>query len=418
MTDDTRALITRHVLDPATFISATFSGRRRGHDVPWRRVTLRPVLLRDEWHMQFSYLDAQQAITKNYQGDAITAHLDTLLDAGFKNISLKTITENIQVQITRKGKVILHRQPADQAPPELRHDRRKAHPLPADRRDPFLQQIGIMTQDGAIRADKRRKFRQINDFLRLMRDTGAFDDPAAPLFIVDCGCGSADLTFAAYHYVNHIVEIPAVAVGVDTKDDLLDRQRQQARALGWDTLTFQAGQIIDFQPEHAPDIVLALHACDTATDEALAQAVMWDSRMIFSAPCCHHHLQAQLEQGDPPEPFGPVLAQGILKERLGDILTDTLRVLLLRIMGYRADVVEFVSAAHTDKNLMIRAERAAGPGDDTDALHEYRALRDYWDVRPHLEALLAVPLAAIDPDLPADEYPASGPAFCPVPGLG
>jgi SAM-dependent methyltransferase len=246
-----------------------------------------------------------------------------------------------------------------------------------------------MTASGEVRASRRDKFVQINEFLRLIVETRELEAlDADPLTLVDCGCGSADLTFAVYHYLNHVLARPARLTGVDVKRALLRERAALAERLGWEGLSFVASRIIDFEPGVEPDIVLALHACDTATDEALAQAVAWGSRMIFSVPCCHHDLQAQMKGPAMPDVFQPVLRQGILKERLGDILTDTFRAQLLRMMGYRTDVVEFVSSEHTDKNLMIRAVKFADPG-DAQMVREYERLKAYWSVQPFMERLLA-----------------------------
>jgi SAM-dependent methyltransferase len=252
-----------------------------------------------------------------------------------------------------------------------------------------LQAIGVQTAGGRVRADKQRKFRQINEFLRLVDETGVIEQlEQRPLHVVDLGCGSAALTFAIYHYLNHLVGIPAQVVGVDVKQKLIEHRAQTARDLGWDKMSFVPSTIIAYRPERPPDIVLALHACDTATDEALAQAIGWESKLIFSAPCCHHHLQAQLDKNPTPEPFRPVARHGILQERLGDILTDAFRALILRIMGYQADVLEFVDPENTPRNIMIRAMRKH-PAASPSHLEEYDALKRFWGVKPYLERLLA-----------------------------
>ncbi|NDJ77850.1 MAG: SAM-dependent methyltransferase [Chloroflexi bacterium] len=416
MSDDYHRLVTSAILDAESFISATFSGQQRGHDIPWRKVTVRPVLIRNRRVLQFSYLDERQDTTKNYDGDAARERLDELLVLGFKSISVQTTTETLHVQFSKKGRAIVHHHPAPETheQPSLRHDRRKNLLLPADRPDPFLQQIGIMTRNGKVRANMQRKFRQVNEFLRLMSETGAFDTNAteyAPLRIVDCGCGSAHLSFAVYHYLQHVLGTPVTLTGVDVNEDLLHKRAKLADALGWESLALVPAQIIDYQPDTPPDIVLALHACDTATDEALAQAVRWGSHMIFSVPCCHHHLQAQLNELPAPPDFAPVWQHGILKHRLGDILTDTFRAQILRLLGYRADVIEFISPEHTDKNLMIRAVHTAAPG-DPEAIQDYRALRDLWGVTPYLESLLADHLATLDPDLPTGFSPETPAPTC------
>jgi len=389
--DRYKALVKRAILDPAHFIKATFSGRRRGYELAWRRVTVRPVMIRDERHLQCSHLDETQDITKNYAGDEAEAKVESLLELPFSQIHVQTIELDLQVQISRKGKARIHRHRVEEPRllPEMTHDRQKARLLDGDAPDPFLQELGIMTEAGEVRASRRDKFVQINEFLRLIVETHELDAlDSDPLTLVDCGCGSADLTFAVYHYLNHVLERPARLTGVDVKQALLREREALAERLGWEGLSFVASRIIDFEPAAAPDLVLALHACDTATDEALAQAVTWESRMIFSVPCCHHDLQAQMKGPAMPNVFQPVLRQGILKERLGDILTDTFRAQLLRMMGYRTDVVEFVSSEHTDKNLMIRAVKFAEPG-DARMIREYEALKAYWGVQPYMERLLA-----------------------------
>jgi SAM-dependent methyltransferase len=377
--------------DESRFIKAVFSGLRHGHKQQWRRVVVRPVILRSKRHLQVSYFDEKRDITKNYTGDEVALMLDEVLSLPFSHFTLQTTEREIQARISKKGKVFMQDKKTDQPRPlpSMTHDRQKAVLLSVENAGDFLSAIGILTPDGRIKSNMQRKYRQINEFLRLIVETRAFEQIAhSPITIVDCGCGSAHLTFAVYHYLSTIVHIPAQITGVDIKTELLDQQVQLARKLGWEGVTFHNSTIIDFTPETPPDIVLALHACDTATDEALAQAIRWDSHMIFSAPCCHHNLQAQIEQQVVPEVFKPVMRHGILKERLGDVLTDSFRAQLMRVMGYRTEVVEFISAEHTDKNLMIRGVKTSPPGDPK-AIEEYRDLKAYWHVQPYLEKLLA-----------------------------
>lgn len=388
--EDYRQIVRAGVLDEARFIRATFSGPRGGQAVPWIKVSVRPLLVKDRRHLQFSCFESDRDITRNYAGAACAERLEQVLALPFRDIHLQTTLETVHVRVSKSGRAAVHRSLVAGQPrtPDLSHDRRKRLLLPDHRPDPFLQAIGVMAEDGQVRAGMQDKFRQVNEFLRLLTQTRGFEGlKSSPLRIVDCGCGSAALTFAVYHYLNHILGRPARLTGVDVRADLLEKQAETGRALGWAGLDFQTTRILDFQPERPPDIVLALHACDTATDEALAQGVRWQSRMIFSAPCCHHHLQVQLGQAPAPSPFRPVLRHGILSERLGDLLTDALRAQALRVMGYRADVVEFVSTEHTAKNLLIRAVKTTSPG-DTRSVEEYRSLKAFWQVTPHLERLL------------------------------
>jgi len=356
MSDD-HATRLQAALDDPQLVEIVFQGAR-GPVVPWSRVTIRPVLLRQARQLQFVYFDGVQSITKNDEGDAARARLAELLALPFKSIRATTATETLHVQFSKKGRAILHReQHAGRAPIpiDLAHNRAKPLILSESDPAPFLRAIGVVTADGRVRADQQRKFRQINEFLRLIEESGEIERlESRPVRVVDLGCGSAALTFATYHYLTAIKGLPATMIGVDTKANLLERHRETSAELNWPEMTFQAARIAEFQAD-AADVVLALHACDTATDEALARAIGWRSRLIFSAPCCHHHLQAQLTAAETPEPFRPVLRHGILRERLGDALTDALRAHILRLMGYRADVLEFVPIEHTPKNLMIRA---------------------------------------------------------------
>jgi len=378
------------------FIEAAFQGARRGAIPPWQRVAIRPVLIREARHLQFTYFDGVQEVAKNYRGEEVGARLDELLALPFKSIQAITADETLRVQFSKKGRPILHRERREPSIPlELTHDRAKPSLLPENEPVPFLQTLGVMTADGRVRADQQRKFRQINEFLRLIEETGELASlPERPVRVVDLGCGSAALTFATYYYLNEVKGIPATLTGVDTKAHLLERHRATAERLGWDGMSFQAARIIDYAADAPADIVLALHACDTATDEALARAARWGSRLIFSAPCCHHHLQAQLAAAETPEPFRPVLRHGILRERLGDALTDAFRAHILRLLGYRAEVLEFVAVEHTPKNLMIRAVYTGAPAPPS-LIAEYRAMKAYWGVTPYLEELLRDRLVAL-----------------------
>jgi len=397
MAEDYKPLIKQHILNADTFVKATFSGRQGGRDLVWNQVIVRPVFIKNQHQLQVSHFDDKQDITKNFPDEQIGAKLDELLSLPFKNITVQTTQQRIHVQITKKGEAIVHRH-REAAPlclPSLEHDRQKNLLLPADTPDPFLHATGIMTRDGRVRANMQKKFRQINEFLQRIVETGELEKlDQSPLQIIDCGCGSAHLTFAMYHYLNHVLHLPAALTGVDVNESLLQKQAELGQKLGWENLHFVAGPIVDYQPDVAPGMVLALHACDTATDEALAQAVKWQSRFIFSVPCCHHHLHQQLVKEKEPSPFHPVFQHGVFKQRWGDMLTDTFRVLILQMLGYRTDVVEFVSTEHTGKNLMIRAVKTDTPPSQQ-AGQEYLALRDFWQVQPYLADLLVNELAVL-----------------------
>jgi SAM-dependent methyltransferase len=386
-----RQVLRDAILDEEHFVRAAFSGHQRNQIVPWKRVALRPVQLRGGPHVQLTFSDGEREEAENLRGQELAARVDELLDLPFRSLYAETTHRRIQFQVTRRGKTIVHEHEPDGGPVDriLDHDRRKDLPLPVGRPDPFLERAGIATSAGKVRPGMRRKFRQVNEFLKLALETEAMvSEKGRPLRVVDCGCGSAHLTFAMYHYLNHKLSRPAHVTGIDLKEDLLNRLSAQVAEWGWEDIDFVASRILDYEPPASPTIVLALHACDTATDEALAQAVRWGSEVVLAVPCCQHHLQRQLTPATVPPDLRVVARNGILRQRLGDLLTDGLRAQILRIMGYRTDVVEFISTEHTAKNLMIRAVRtgAAGRGP---AIREYQALVGRWPVTPHLAKLLA-----------------------------
>ncbi len=383
MTNQYKEQIRNMALDEQTFVRLTMQGPLR--DSPWRQVIVRPVLIKNQYHLQCSYFNQKQDITKNYRGSEAGEKLDEILALPFNSISVQSTTEDLRVQITGKGKVILHRTAMAHPQPNLAHDLSKSLLLPAGKPDPFLQATGIMDEQGRVRPSMQGKFSQVNEFLKLLEHTGELARfKQTPINILDCGCGSAYLAFAAYHYLNNILGIPAHLVGIDINETLTEKANLQSQQLGFSNAGFQKSAIIDYVPAVPPDIVLALHACDTATDEAIVQGIVSQSRLILCAPCCHHHLNQQLQ---PAKPFTPAFHDGILKQRLADILTDTFRALALRIMGYKTDIVEFVSSEHTDKNLLIRAVKRGQPG-TAQYVEEYLELKKFWNVTPYIETLL------------------------------
>ncbi len=382
----TKLLAREHLL------SATFSGAQKGASVPWVKVTVRPVELKGQLHLQVSYFDEKQDVTKNYLEDA-PAKIDELLALPFRNIFIESADGNLQVNISKKGKAVVSAPKSEaRVSPDLSHDRQKHRLLTAENAAPFLKAIGILTEDGRIKADMQRKFKQINEFLRLVDETASFSAGGwDSVHVVDFGCGSGHLTFAMYYYLREVLQLDAHVVGVDIKSGLMEQLQTKAEALGWTQIRFQTGYISEYESKVKPDVVLALHACDTATDDALKKGIEWGSRVIVCAPCCQHALQAQMAQTELPQTLAPIFQHGIFFERMGDILTDTFRANILRIMGYRTDVTEFVPIEHTGKNLMIRAVKSAPVG-EARWVDEYRKLKAFWGLTPYLEKIVDDPL--------------------------
>ncbi|TDC39488.1 SAM-dependent methyltransferase [Micromonospora sp. KC213] len=363
------------LLDP-NLTRAVAAGRRRGQRPSVVRAELRPVVLKAGRRLQISTSDGSRPHTRNVApGTEAGAAIDALLAEPFGNWHVETADATLQLRVTKSGEAQLHRAAADRAGAEPSgHDRTKDYLL--DPGDPIFAEIG----------GSAAKRRQVDAFLRALAATLP-DELSGPLRVVDLGCGNAYLTFAAYRYLAQR-GVDVELVGVDVREDQRRRNTELAERLGWaDRVSFVAGTIADAVVEPAPDLVLALHACDTATDEALARAVRWRSRWVLAAPCCHHDIAAQLRTRPAPPPYDLLTRQGILRERFADVLTDALRAGLLRLHGYRAEVVEFVDSRHTPRNLLIRARRTDGTATGQQRA-EYRDLVDQWQVRPRLARLL------------------------------
>ena len=362
------------LLDPA-LTRAVAAGKRRGLTPSVTRAELRPVALKGGSRLQIVTDDDSRPYTRNVEpGPEAAAAVDALLAEPFGNWHVETAATTVQVRVTKKGDAQVHRAAAVEPTVTQGHDRTKQWLL--DPGDPLFTVVGGT-------AAKRR---QVDAFLRALAATLP-DELPAELRVVDLGCGNAYLTFAAYRYLADR-GVKVQVVGVDVREDQRVRNSAVAGQLGCaDAVTFVAGTIEDAVVAEAPDLVLALHACDTATDQALARAVRWDAKWVLAAPCCHHDIAAQLKGHPAPAPYGEITRHAILRERFADVLTDSLRSALLRLHGYRVEVVEFVDSAHTPRNLLLRARlTGAAPAEGQRA--EYDALTAQWGVTPALEKLL------------------------------
>jgi hypothetical protein len=388
MPDAARRAVVEAIL-AADFRRATFAGpARRDPACPWMRVTIRPVEIQGGRHLQVSYFDGRKDVTKNFRGPDITVPLDQLLDAGFAGIHAATANEAIDLRTTKKGKVLIGRSKGKDDAPTLAHNRAKDLPLPEGRSDRVLEAMGILTRDGRVRPAFRAKFTQINEFLKQLGhvlEDAILKSLGRDVQILDCGCGSSYLTLAVHHYLNDVVGLPARILGVDVNEEVIRKSMERSERLGAERLSFACGTI--GRMDTKADIVVALHACDTATDDAIAQAIRGEARILLSVPCCHHDLNTQLRAEGPAADLRPMLRHGILEQRTADLVTDAFRALILRILGYRTEVVEFIATEHTARNLMIRAVAGAPVGERA-FVDEYLAMRRFWGVTPYLEKAL------------------------------
>jgi hypothetical protein len=404
--DDVRAELRARLLDTSTLVRAVGAGRRRGVPLDWRRAELRPVRLKGGLRLQVTTYDQRQAHTANHDGASAAGAVDALLAQGFGNWHVETVDDVIQVRITKKGDAQVHRAGRD-APVEAEpaaHDRVKprlldvAHPAVRE----YLQAVGVADHEGRVKPSRQDKYRQVEEFVRLLdasvedaRTAGSLREPTPdkPWHMVDLGCGHAYLTIGAYVWFAKVRGLPAHVHGVDVRVDSRERNTKLAGVLGWsDELTFEAATIADARDRPRPDVVVALHACDTATDDALARAVRWEAPVVLVAPCCHHDLQAQVARHEAPSPYGVVTRYGLLRERFVDVLTDAVRASLMRVVGYRVDAVEFVSDEHTNRNLMLRAVRTDAAPSAAD-LAELDGLVADWQVEPALAQRIPAELA-------------------------
>lgn len=385
------------LVDDASLVRAVASGRQRNRSVAFRRVELRYVDLTAGRRLQVTSYDETQAHIRNLvPGEESRVELLQLLRAGYANWHIDTLSQAVQARVTKKGKVMVHRGASVALVERLdrSHDRAKRRRLDAD--DALFRVLGITSADGKVKPSRVAKFRQVQDLLAALDPV--VDDAVAlgpadrlseqrPLRVVDLGCGNAYLTFAAFRYLTVVKQLPVAAVGVDVKPQARAHNADVAEQLGMaDRLRFEVSDIASIELDETPDLVLALHACDTATDDALARAVRWRSPVIVAAPCCHHDVQRQLAGAAAPSPYRLVTRHGILRERFADVLTDALRASILRQAGYRVDVVEFVDSAHTPRNALIRAvrRRSTDPDTDIEAAADYQQMVADWQVRPAL----------------------------------
>ena len=374
------------------FMKLVQSVRRNGKTF---RISLRPVLIGGETRYQAEMNDEGQVRVKNLDANGAAEGLEEIIaQKGARDLHLMTASGDLHVRVTRKGHVHVSRSAEmDRVAQVQPHDRVKNLPLTSFDSSTLLRVIGLADGEGRVRASMRGKYDQVNEFLKVIEDVVKGDErreTGDEFVVVDCGCGKAYLTLALYFYLTQTLKFPKVRViGVDRRADVIAAAQKMAQQLDVsDQVQFVTSELSAFDSElSTPDMVISLHACDTATDEALARGVEWGSRYIVSAPCCQHELQKAIgPQTDAA--FAGVLRHGILRERLCDILTDSFRAMILRVLGYRTQVVEFVSPDATARNILLRAESGARGG-QSGAVSDYLNLRDYWHVTPWLETRLA-----------------------------
>jgi SAM-dependent methyltransferase len=356
--------------------------------VDFERIDIRLIEIKGILNLQLMQNDGRATTTKNLLPQQVA--VDELLASGYANVTVESTHEAYSVRITKSGDAQVHteKRASEQ---NLAHDKKKDRLL--DSSDPFLREVGIADAKGIIKPSRQDKYKQVEEFLRLLSPTlnaaieaGQIHKPTTqnPLRITDLGCGHAYLTFAAHQFLMKS-GIPVLVTGIDVRPDSRDRNNAIAKNLGITaTINFKAEEISKTTAD-AADLAIALHACDTATDDAIAWAVNGGAKLLLIAPCCHHDIQKQIDSA--PEPWGALTKFGLMKERLGDLLTDSLRAQLLRIVGYRVEVIEFIGGEHTPRNLMIRAVKTDAKPEKID-IDRYLEITSQWGITPALEKKL------------------------------
>ena len=372
------------IVDTSTLVRVVLSGRRRNMQTEHERIDIRPVEVKGQILLQLTHSDGRATTAKNIAPQFATVL--ELISSGYANITVDNIDGSMSIRVTKSGDAQVHFEKKQQQQ-NLAHDKKKERLLNPS--DPFLIAVGISDHKGQIKPSKNDKYKQVEEFLRLLIPTlnsaieaGQIHKPSKekPLTMVDLGCGHAYLTFAAHQYLRSI-GVPVLVTGIDVRPQSRDRNNAIAEELGISkTISFKAEEIANTSAQSA-DIAIALHACDTATDDAIAWAVNGGASLLLIAPCCHHDIQKQMDQS--PEPWGAITKFGVMKERMGDLLTDALRAQILRIVGYRVEIIEFIGGEHTPRNIMIRAVKTAAKADQLD-IDRYQEITTQWGIVPVL----------------------------------
>jgi SAM-dependent methyltransferase len=365
------------------FVRAVLSGRRRNMQTEYERIDIKPVLIKEELKWQIISSDGKKDITKNVEIDFNFTHL---FSSGYANLVVDTQTESYQVRISKKDEALVSVSKVNLSR-DLSHDRQKQRMLLESNQ--VFKALDMSDLLGRIKPSKMDKYKQVDEFLRLISQT--LDTELLKqdeISVVDLGCGHAYLTFAVGEFLKDKYKKISI-LGVDERDESKEHNEKVALKLKVEA-KFIAAKISD-TPNQVVDIAIALHACDTATDDAIYWAVKNNAQVIMAAPCCMHELQTQIKEA--PEPWALLTKNGLVKERLVDLITDSLRAHILKLLGYRVDIVEFIGGEHTARNILIRAVKTNQSFSDIDK-DRYQQMLTQWQIKPYLAKLLAAELKA------------------------
>lgn len=362
------------------FVSAVLSNPREKDGTV--KVKIRPVMKQDRLLFQCEEYRNNQAFHLNLEAEATSEYVENQMKV-FKQMQMETRQFRYQVLVSKKGKMTIQKrlQTAEVKEVNYSHNRAKHYILEEGKTVPFLRDLGVMTKTGEIVRTKFDKFRQINRFLEFIEDILPQLPKDREVTILDFGCGKSYLTFAMYYYLHELNGYDIRIIGLDLKTDVIEACNQLAKKYGYKKLKFPEGNIADYTGSDEVDMVVTLHACDTATDFALAKAVGWKAKVILSVPCCQHELNGQMAN----EVLAPLFSYGLIKERMAALVTDSLRAEYLKREGYDTQILEFIDMEHTPKNILIRAVYTGKRGDNDEAIC---ACEKMLHVQPTLGKLL------------------------------
>lgn len=371
------------ITSEGSMISATLSNKKKGVDVAFNKVSVKPFLSKEKQKYQFSYIFDKNTTHNNIDPEEAVDEILGLLGSYFKQGVIFDVDGDYQLLVNKKNEVkIIKNKPSKTQEGDLTHNRKKNYVIEEGKHCDFLYKLGVMDVNGKVYKNKYDKFRQINKYLEIIEDSIKNLDMKKKLKIVDFGSGKAYLTFALYWYLREKLGIEAGIIGLDLKVDVINYCNKVSEELGYKNLSFKIGDIKGFKEYDDIDVVITLHACDTATDDALIKAVNWNTKLLLLVPCCQHELFRQVSN----EKMSPILKHGILKERMSSMITDSIRGNILEILGYSVEIFEFIDTEHTPKNIVIRAINKNSPSKQ--AKLEYYEFKKMWNIDPYLEKCL------------------------------
>jgi SAM-dependent methyltransferase len=362
---------------PESIRRICISGRAKGKQPAQVRIDIRPVLLKSGLHWQVVSHDGKRDTTKNLALSELS--LAKLFEVGYANILIESTSQEINLQLTKSGDAQFSTKRVELDAVQLFHDRSKERLLSAD--DEIFIELGISDHNGKLKPSRSDKFIQVQEFLKILSHSlDEKRDKSQVLKVIDLGCGHAYLTLAAHKYLSK-QGYQVKTLGIDERQESRERNIALVEKLKLSKeISFQATKIAQLELAKV-DIAIALHACDTASDDAISWAVKSGVEMILVAPCCHHDIQRQMKHS--PAPWNIATKHGIINQRVGDILTDSIRAAVLKILGYRTDIIEFVAGEHTPRNLMIRAFKTGAPAQRGD-IAELEQIIAQWKIEPAL----------------------------------